>query len=70
MKGVAAGPGTVKVWNSYTGKLIRSFRGHTGLVNSLAFTLDGQRLVTGSRDGKLKFWDVTQLSESRDSSSK
>jgi eukaryotic-like serine/threonine-protein kinase len=61
---------TVKVWDSHTGKLIRSFRGHTGLVNSLAFTSDGQRLVSGSRDRTVKFWDVTQLSESRDSSSK
>jgi WD40 repeat protein len=30
----------------------------------LAFTLGGQCLVTGSRDGTLKFWDVTQLGES------
>jgi len=60
---------TVKVWDSHTGKLIRSFRGHTGLVNTLAF-LDGRTLITGSRDRTIKFWDVTQLEESRDSSSK
>jgi len=60
---------TVKVWNSHTGKLVRSFRGHTGLVNTLAF-LDGRTLITGSRDRKIKFWDVTQLSDTRDSSSK
>ncbi|MEK7215843.1 MAG: WD40 repeat domain-containing protein [Chloroflexota bacterium] len=40
-----------------------SFRGHTGLVNSLAFTPDGQRLVTGSRDRTVKIWDLTQLEE-------
>ena len=60
---------TVKVWDSYTGKLIRSFRGHTGLINSLAFFKDGQQLVTGSRDGTLMLWDLTQLRESRESSS-
>ena len=54
---------TVKVWDSGTGKLIRSFRGHKGLVNSLAFIQGGQRLVTGSRDGTLKFWDLTHLGE-------
>ncbi|MGI8426310.1 MAG: protein kinase domain-containing protein [Actinomycetota bacterium] len=55
---------TVKVWDSHSGKLIRSFRGHTGLVNSLAFTpSDGKLLVSGSRDGKVKLWDVTQLEE-------
>jgi eukaryotic-like serine/threonine-protein kinase len=61
---------TVKVWDSQTGKLVRSFRGHTGLVNSLAFSLDGQRLVTGSRDRTVKFWDVSQLSDTTDASSK
>jgi WD40 repeat protein/serine/threonine protein kinase len=61
---------TVKIWDSDTGRLVRSFRGHTGIVNSLAFLQDGQRLVTGSRDGTLKFWDLTQIGESRDSSPK
>jgi WD40 repeat protein len=54
---------TVKVWDSHTGKIIRSFRGHTGLVNSLAFRLDGRSLISGSRDHTVKVWDVTQLEE-------
>jgi WD40 repeat protein/serine/threonine protein kinase len=61
---------TVKVWDSETGKLVRSFRGHTGLVNTLAFARSGQRLVTGSRDGTLKFWDLTQFGESQGGSPK
>ena len=54
---------TVKVWDSHTGKLVRSFRGHTGLVSSVAFSPDGRRLVSGSRDHTVKVWDVTQLGE-------
>src|SRR5262249_31221348 len=54
---------TVKLWDSHTGKLVRSFRGHTGLVTSLVFTRDGKFLVSGSRDHKVKFWDVTRLAE-------
>lgn len=54
----------VKVWDSHAGTLVRSFRGHTGLVSSLAYSLDGRRLVSGSRDMTVKVWDVTQLSDS------
>ena len=55
---------TVKVWDSHTGKLVRSFRGHTGLVSSLAFSPDGRRLISGSRDHTVKVWDLTQLERS------
>ena len=53
----------MKVWDSHTGKLLRTFRGHTGLVSSLAFTHDGKLLVSGSRDHTVKFWDMTPLEE-------
>jgi WD40 repeat protein/serine/threonine protein kinase len=53
----------VKVWDSHSGKLIHSFRGHTGLVTSLAFTPDGSRLISGSRDKTVKVWDMTELND-------
>jgi WD40 repeat protein len=56
---------TVKVWDSRTGELLRSFRGHTGLVSTMAF-LDRRTLVTGSRDRKIMFWDLTQLEDTPD----
>jgi WD40 repeat protein len=40
--------------------LVRSFRGHTGLVASLAFSPDSRRLVSGSRDKTVKLWDVSE----------
>jgi WD40 repeat protein/serine/threonine protein kinase len=54
---------TVKVWDSRTGKLVHSFRGHTGLISSLAFSPDGKRLYSGSRDKTVKVWDVSNLGE-------
>jgi WD40 repeat protein len=54
---------TVKIWDSHAGGApVRSFRGHTGLVRSLAFTADG-RLVSGSRDSTVKIWDLKPLNE-------
>jgi WD40 repeat protein len=52
---------TVKVWDGRTGKLVRSFRGHTGIVSSLAFSPDGERLYSGSRDTMVKVWDVSKV---------
>jgi WD40 repeat protein/serine/threonine protein kinase len=54
---------TVKVWDSHTGTLLRSFRGHTGLVSSVMFSPDGRQLYSGSRDMTVKVWDVSQLSD-------
>ena len=53
--------GKVKIWDSRSGKLVRTFHGHTGLVSSLAFSPDGKRLYSGSRDTTVKVWDLTQL---------
>jgi WD40 repeat protein/serine/threonine protein kinase len=53
---------TVRVWDSRIGgQPVRTFRGHTGLVTSLDFTPDGQRLVSGSRDRTVKVWDMNPL---------
>jgi WD40 repeat protein len=45
------------------GSVIRSLHrhseleGHDGCVNTLAFTPDGTRLISGSDDLKIKIWD-------------
>jgi hypothetical protein len=42
----------------------RTFRGHTGFVNSVAFSPDGKRLVSGD-DEMVKVWDVQTGQELR-----
>jgi WD40 repeat protein len=51
----------VKVWDSHTGTLVRNFRGHIGLVGSLAFSTDGRLLFSGSWDHTVKAWDTSRL---------
>ena len=37
--------------------------GHPGTVNSVAFSPDGRRIVSGSADGKVRLWDATTGAE-------
>ena len=41
-------------------KLIQTLIGHTDRVNSVAFTLDGKTLASGSDDGTIILWDVAK----------
>jgi WD40 repeat protein len=54
--------GTVKVRNCAT-KQIRTLRGHTSWVTSLAFSPDGKWLASGSLDGTVKIWKTPPLAE-------
>ena len=46
---------TIKLWDILTGKLLSSFREHSGKMNSLALLNDGQ-LVSYSTDKSILFW--------------
>ena len=45
-------------WQRQIHRELRTLRGHTYGVYSVAFSPDGQRLVTGSHDHTAKVWDV------------
>ncbi|KIK33091.1 hypothetical protein CY34DRAFT_813848, partial [Suillus luteus UH-Slu-Lm8-n1] len=59
-KKVASGrrDGAVKLWNVDTGKVIKTWTGHTEWVNSVSWSPDGGRVVSGSVDGTFRVWDV------------
>ncbi len=48
----------MKLWNALTGELLNTLKGHTRFVNDIAFSPDGKRLASHSRDGVVKVWDV------------
>jgi WD40 repeat protein len=47
----------VRVFDADTGECKAVLNGHTREVSALCWAADG-RLVTGSRDGTLRVWDV------------
>lgn len=48
---------TVKVWD-FNGTLKRELTGHKREVMAVAFSHDGEKLVSGSADGTVKEWEV------------
>jgi WD40 repeat protein/predicted Ser/Thr protein kinase len=48
---------SVRVWDVANGTLLTTCQGHAEAVQSVAFSPDGARLVTTSRDGTVRQWD-------------
>jgi len=49
---------TAKLWETRSGKLLRTLEGHQGAVWSVAFDPQGGMLATGSVDETVRLWDV------------
>ncbi len=50
--------GEIILWDATTGQAIRTFSGHTDKVNAVAYSPDGQFIVSGSEDNTHILWDV------------
>jgi WD40 repeat protein len=50
---------SVKLWESSSGKLLRTFDGHTENVESVAFSPDGKHIASTSWDKLVKIWGVS-----------
>ncbi|EDR10450.1 mycorrhiza-induced NACHT/WD-repeat protein [Laccaria bicolor S238N-H82] len=51
------------VWDASTGAELKVLNGHMKAVNSVAFSTDGTRIVSGSYDKSVRVWDVSTGAE-------
>ena len=49
---------SVKLWDIKSGKLLKTFTGHLGVVNSAVFSPNSKYILSGGDDGNIKLWDV------------
>jgi WD40 repeat protein/V8-like Glu-specific endopeptidase len=54
---------TVRIWDARSGAELKVLRGHEYGVNSVAFSSDGTRIVTGSLDKTARIWDALSGAE-------
>ncbi len=52
----------IQIIDIVTGERLKSLVGHTAEVNAISYSLDGQYLVSASRDNSLKLWNAEILS--------
>ncbi|HEV2958119.1 MAG TPA: TIR domain-containing protein [Xanthobacteraceae bacterium] len=53
----------VAIWETETGHRVSELIGHSSSVNSLVFTADNARVLTGSYDRSARLWDVASGKE-------
>jgi len=49
---------TIRLWSITDGSSLNVLKGHNGGVLSLAFTPDGNLLMSGSDDGTIRIWGI------------
>jgi WD40 repeat protein len=53
----------ILVWNAQSGERLLAHSDHTGYgALSVTFTVDGQQVISGGKDGKVVIWDIRTIS--------
>ena len=49
---------SIELWNTYNIKTYKLFEGHTGDITLLNLSPDEQHIISGSKDGTIRKWDI------------
>ncbi|KAI7748224.1 hypothetical protein M8C21_031510 [Ambrosia artemisiifolia] len=53
--------GKVRIWDSLSGECVKTLRGHTDAIQSLATSSDGNHLVSVSLDGTARVFEINEF---------
>ena len=48
----------IKIWDTNTGECLKNLEGHSNSVNSVAYSPDGTKIISGSDDKTIKIWNA------------
>jgi WD40 repeat protein len=52
----------IKLWDSYSGEIIRTLEGHTEGISDIAWSHDGEYLASASDDKTIRIWSLDLVS--------
>ena len=56
--GQGADDSLIKIWSSYSGRLMATLRGHSAEISDMAVSHDNRLLASGSCDKSVRIWNL------------